>query len=107
MTSPETAAKADAGECGHSIKRAGCSERKSPRHGPSRQLDLEAVVAGGLCRCQRRFSSAMEQRVISRFCRARSFPPRFAGSPRFHGNATEREACFNDRIVLDAQRRCG
>src|ERR1700688_1350055 len=48
----------------HTLGRAGCGQRESPHHDPSRELDLEAVVAGGLRLSERRLGSTTEKRGI-------------------------------------------
>src|ERR1700724_1359434 len=89
------------GQRGQSLRGAGCRERQGARYGPSRELDLEAVVAGGLCLHQRRLGGATEQRGIS--SRAGQNQLRGSGAPGFHGNAAKREATFDNFTILDVQ----
>ena len=87
------------------LRRAVSGESESPHHDPSRKLNLKAVVAGGLCVRQRRLGGAAEERAISRCAGQNRF--RFTGPPGFHGDTAEREARFDNRVILDAQRRRG
>ena len=105
MTSPETAAKGDAGSAGTRSgvpAVASVSARTTIRRASS---ILKPLSPEGFAVRERRLGGAMEKRGIGRCAGQDLF--RFTGSPRFHGNAAEREARFHDRIVLDAQRGRG
>ena len=81
MTSPETVAKGDAGSAGIRSGVPAAASASARTTIASRELDLEAIVAGGFGVSERRLGGATEQRGISacagqdRFC--------FTGAPRF------------------------
>ena len=64
MTSPETAGEGGCGQRRHALGRAGCGEREGAHDDPSRELDLEGVVARGLRLGERRLGGATEHRRI-------------------------------------------
>ncbi len=101
MTSPETAAKGDAGSAG---TRSGVPAAASVRARTTiRRASsiLKPLSPEGFAVRQRRLGGATEKRGISR--RAGQDRFRFTGPPGFHGDAAEREARFHNRIIFDAQ----
>src|SRR6185295_17878939 len=78
------------GQRGQSLRRAGSGERKCPRYGPARELDLEGVVAGWLRVGERGLGGTPEQLRLGP--RAGQDPLRLAGAPWLQGDAAEHDA---------------
>src|SRR5215472_2083984 len=90
---------------GQWLGRASGGEGERPHHDPPCELDLEGVVARGLCLRERGLGGATKELRVSR-C-ADEHPFRFPRPPRLRGDAAKREPCICDHVRLYAQCRGG
>src|SRR5258708_3260318 len=86
----------------HTRGRAGDSKREGARDEASGELDLEAVVAGGLRLRERRRGGASKDRSIGPLAGQDALG--FSRSPWLHGDAPEGNARGCNRVAIKAQR---
>ncbi len=90
---------------GETLRRSRRSKRERAHDDPFRKLDLEGVVAGGLCVGECGFGGALERRLVRTLALQQLLGR--ARPPRLCGNAAQRKSRVADRAAVKRKRRGG